>query len=161
MATKRLPAMNIENARIINKNFRGEERRHEGRVVNQAGDRNFGVVIDDPEVAQQMADDGWNIKIRPPRDDDEGSTAMHWLPVKVGFNGYKPPRIVMVTERGKQTDLDEETVDILDSSEIIAADLTINPSPWDINGKTGIKAYLDVAYVTIKEDHWADKYSQN
>ena len=158
MAT-RMPQLNIESARIINKNFRGEERRHDGRVVNAEGDRNFGVVIDDPELAERLQTDGWNIKIRPPRDDDEGSQAMYYLPVKVGYGGYKPPKIVMVTERGKQNRLDEEMVGVLDESEILSADLTINPSPWSVNGKTGIKAYVDVMYATIKQDHWASKYS--
>ena len=157
----RRPGLNIENARIINRNFRGEERRHNGKVVNPAGARNFGVVIDDPEMAERLADEGWNVKIRPPKDNDEGSKPLHYIQVKIGFKGYKPPKIVMITRRGKQTMLDEETIDVLDSADIVSVDLTINPSAWEVDGKSGIKAYLDVMYVTVEEDHWAEKYAQD
>ena len=150
--SNRLPPLEIEDARIVFRpNFSGKESKY-----NREGDRNFCVAIDDAEMAQRLIDDGWNIRVKPPI--DEGGEPLYYLQVAVRFDNF-PPNIFLVNKRSKPVRLDEESVDVLDNADIQSVDLLINPSHWEANGKSGIKAYLRTMYVVIQEDRFAAKYA--
>lgn len=139
----------IEHARIGFRNFSGKEGK-----FNAAGKRNFCVFLD-PVDAETFKEDGWNIKYLEPRDENEDRVP--YLKVAVNFDNV-PPQVIMITGRGK-TRLDEETVDILDWAEIENVDIVITPYEWEVNGRSGIKAYLKAIYVTLVEDEFESKYA--
>lgn len=140
----------IENARIIFRNFAGH-----GDKFNREGNRNFSVLIDDPEMVDKLIRDGWNIKELRPRDEEDEPE--HCLPVTVNMDGSFHPKVCMVTKRNL-VELDEESIDTLDFVEIDSVDLTIRPYDWEVNGKTGRKAYLKNLYAKIIEDDLGRKY---
>lgn len=141
----------MEDVRIIFRNFAGKEDKY-----NREGDRNFAVVLP-PDIADSMAQDGWNVRFLEPR--DEGESRTPYLPVAIKFS-IKPPRVVLLTSSSR-TQLDEKTCDVLDWADIKTADLIVRPYFWDVNGKAGIKAYLQSLFVTIEEDELERKYSIN
>lgn len=142
--------INFENARILFRNFRGAESKY-----NRAGDRNFCVIIDNPEDAKKLTDEGWNVKTLPATDEYEDET--YYIMVSVSFK-YRAPDVYLISN-GNKTQLDEESIGQLDTADIANADLSIRPYTWSVNGKSGVKAYLNTLYVTLEEDPFAAKYS--
>jgi hypothetical protein len=138
----------IEGARIGFRNFSGVEGK-----FNPAGRRNFCLFLD-TESAEKLTLDGWNIKWLEPRDPDEDRQA--YLQISVAY-GKIPPKIFLVTAHNK-TLLDEETVGLLDFAELSNVDIIVRPYVWEVNGRTGIKAYVKSMYCTIVEDEFDDKY---
>jgi hypothetical protein len=140
----------IEDARMVFRNFAGKEGKY-----NKEGDRNFCVLLD-PQVAEDMANDGWNVKTLKSR--EEGEPGTPYIQVSVGYKG-RPPHIVMITSRGR-TDIGEDAVELLDWAEIRTVDIIIRPYNWDVNGEQGVKAYLKSMFMTIEEDYLEMKYAE-
>ena len=138
----------IEHARIGFRNFSGEAGK-----FNPAGRRNFCVFLDE-ELGKTLESDGWNVRYLQPKEEDEEPRP--YLQVAVSYDNI-PPRIVLVTSRGKTT-LNEHTINMLDWAEISNVDITIRPYNWEVNGKAGVKAYVKTMYVTIVEDEFESKY---
>jgi len=139
----------IEDARIIFRNFSGAKGK-----FNAEGERSFHVVLD-PDVAEQLKSDGWNVKVRDPRED--GDEPMYHLKVNVSYKG-RPPQIITLGESNREV-ITERDVDLLDSLEIVKVDLTINPYDWESATGSGTSAYLERMYATIEEDYLDRKYA--
>lgn len=142
--------MQIDNAKIIFKNFEGR-----GDKFNREGDRNFSLLIEDPNTADAMIKEGWNVKIKEGRDEDEGPFMR--LPIKVKFTDYGPR--VYLNSAGNVTELDEESIACLDNIDIESVDMDIRPYDWDVNGRTGRTAYLQSMEVIQRIDRFAARHS--
>ncbi len=163
--------LQINDARIIFKNFRGE-----GGKFNKEGERNFallitGGLIDDGSgqrevTAEEMADalmndvnrlgSGWNVKIKAPR--EEGDSPFIYLPVKVRFNERGPQ--VYIESGTSHRRLSEETVALLDDIDIASVSLDIRPYDDEINGNPFRAAYLQSMKVIQNIDRFAAEYAE-
>ena len=133
----------INGAKIKFPNFAGNAAKY-----NHAGDRNFVIKIDDPEIADALIEAGYNVSIKASK--TEGEPPYMNLKVKVKFNpGHEKngPFIYCVT-RGKQTRLfpgngEDDPLRDLDRITIDHADLDIAPNFWtDDFGEKRVTAYL-------------------
>lgn len=142
--------LQIDDAKLIFKNFEGR-----GDKFNREGDRNFSILIEDPNTADALVREGWNVKIKPGRDEDEGPFMR--LPVKVKFTDYGPNVYLVTGDR--RNELDEESISCLDNIDIESVDLDIRPYDWEVNGRTGRTAYLQSMQVVQRVDRFAAKYA--
>ena len=143
--------LQIDDARIIYRNFSGAPSK-----FNREGDRNFAVVIDDEDICDALVNDGWNVKIKPPR--EEGDNPFMFLPIKIKFND-RGPRVYLKTGRNVNK-LDEETVSILDNVDILSVDLDVRPYVWVVSGKEGRTAYLQSMQVEQEIDRFAERFAE-
>jgi hypothetical protein len=153
MANKVTKNFKVEGAKIIFKNFSGKESDY-----NDAGNRNFGVLISDDD-ASMLVEDGWNVKYL--REDETGHRQA-WLPVKVKYGDY-PPIIYIVYETvngPRKHKLDEDTINQLDWSIIESADIIIRPYNYpERKGRpAGVSAYVKSMYCNILRDDLESKY---
>lgn len=143
--------LQIDDARITYKNFRGQ-----GTKFNREGDRNFALIIPEREMADALIHEGWNVRIKDPRDPDDDP--FMFLPVKVKFNDRGPNAYLVTGNRMNR--LDEESIACLDDVDIIGVDLDIRPYDWEVNGKSGRTAYLQSIRVTQRIDRFAAQYAE-
>ena len=143
--------LQIDDARIIYRNFAGRASK-----FNREGDRNFALVIPTQELAEQLQDQGWNVKIKAPR--EEGDTPLMTLAVKIKFNERGP--VAYLRSNGDMIRLDEESIACLDDVDIAGVDLDIRPYDWELpSGSTGRTAYLHSICVTQDVDRFAARYN--
>lgn len=149
MSKKVVSNLVVEGAKTTYRNFAGVK-----KLYNNEGERNFNLILD-AEIAEKLKADGWNVKYQEPR--DEGGEGRYLLEVKVSFSGV-PPQVFAITESRGMTALDANTVGMLDWARFRNVDLVVGPYNWEVDGRTGITAYLRSLYATIDEDEFAVKY---
>lgn len=149
----------IDGARLIYRNFTGR-----GTDYNREGDRNFCLVIDDQEVADRLIEEGFNVKIRQPREEGEAPFMYMKVNVKYHKKGSDLERLnpvaVLISGRNRNN-LDEESISLLDNIEIANVDLDLSGSNWTVQGRSGRSAYLSKIYVTQELDRFAARYAED
>lgn len=145
----------VTNAVLVYRNFAGRPT----DFNKQGGRRTFGLVVTE-EVGEYLQDNGWNVKIREPK--QEGDEPFQYTEVVVSYNGLYPPDIRLITEvnggrKGKM--LTEATVGCLDQVWIENCDVRIHPRRHDSHGYT-FKGYANKVVVTqAKRDFFGSRYS--
>ena len=84
--------ISIEDASIHFRNFGGKPGKY-----NAEGNRNFCVFLDQ-ELANRLAQDGWNVRWLTPR--DENDPPQGYLQVAIAFGNF-PPKVLLKSSKGK------------------------------------------------------------
>ena len=145
--------LQFDDVKIAFRNFEGR-----GDDFNREGDRNFVVVIDDQEIADVLIEEGWNVKIKPPR--VEGEEPFMFLKVKVKFGGFREPNINLISGNARVR-LTEDTVGCLDDADILHVDLDVRPYNWEKGSKSGRTAYLQGAHIEQRVDRFTARYMED
>ena len=148
--------LQIDDARIIYRNFAGAASK-----FNREGDRNFSIVIPDQVMADALVNEGWNVKIKAPRED--GDVPFMTLPVKVKFNDRGPN--VYLQTGNRMNRLDEDSIACLDQIDIVSVDLDVRPYDWVLyegtkDEKRGRSAYLQSIKVVQDVDRFASRFAE-
>lgn len=144
----------MEHAKILGGSYKNFEGRKD--EYNRTGKRSFYVEIEDENFANVLKEDGWNVKPLKQRDESEPLT--YKLQVFVSYEKYEP-EITLISGQ-KETTLKEDTVACLDHAWLKDVELVISPYNWEINGKTGVKAYLQKMTATAVEDEYYRAYEE-
>lgn len=127
---------------------RGNFRNFSGKIkdTNKTGARMFTIML--PEaLAAELEEIGWHIRHRPPY--REGDDPQHLLDITIHFD-WRPTVVTLISYDGEKVNLNEESISILDSTDIEDATVEFYPYNWNVNGKTGAKAILQELIVKAK-----------
>lgn len=142
----------MDNVKIKYPNFAGIKKQ-----FNDEGDRNFVVIVEDPEIAEMLRERGFNISIKKPNSPDEDP--VYQFKVVVSYR-YSAPIAYLKTGK-KLKELTEETIGILDSVEMERVDLDVRlGKEWTAGGRTGRTAYLDKIVVVQEVDRFLSRYAE-
>lgn len=141
----------IDDARIRWRNFAGRAEQY-----NDAGKRNFTLVIPDMDIANEFLKRGWGVKINPPR--EEGELPFIKLKVNVRYGGRRDPEVFLYSG-GNKTKLTEDTVRLLDDIDIERINLDIRPHDWSGTGE-GCSAYLESIEVFQNLSRFAARFAE-
>lgn len=152
----------MREVKLTWKNFDGH-----GTKANPAGGvRGFGVIInggEDQDVMEQrdmILDAGLTLKEHPESTPEE---PIFVLPVAIRYHSgdlaYLNPVIVEDKINGSSFEYTEETINLLQSAIISDVKVSIHPSHWENNGRSGVKAYLaSMHFSLVPRDDFVDDY---
>ena len=73
-------------------------------------------------------------------------------------NGQPRDPKIFIVRNDRLVHMTEETIDTLDRADILSVDADLGASHWEYGGRTGITAYINSMYVTIKDNPVDEKY---
>ena len=140
----------IKDCKTLFNNFKGRATRY-----NPEGSRNFNIRIDDPAIAQELANDGFNVKLLNKLDEDAPDA---WaLKITVRYNRDHPeynPQIKEVFD-DRSAMLDETNVHCLDDMTISKAIVEFRAFVYD-DVAHKCSAYLNRAKFWVIDDWFSE-----
>lgn len=154
LADNKLKIENLQNRHIIYRNFSGRTSQY-----NKNGDMKFTVMIPDPETAEKLQGDGWNIKIKPAKNGGDELFCTLDVRVRMDLNWAKP-KIKQFTRNGS-VQITADNIGNFDDAEFERVDLVLRQYLWtNPKGESGVSAQLAEMYAKIAEGELEAKWAE-
>ena len=148
--------INIENTRFIfETNFSGDPSRDRFRSTQ----RRANVIINDPDLAQELIDEGFNVRETRPREgEEEGFIPTYFIAIKANYDSKWPPKIYLVSGDSDPVLLDVDTVGQKDQISVDNVNVQLN-TRYTENGNS---LYVRTMYVEqgVGNDPFAARYAR-
>lgn len=146
----------IENTRFIfETNFSGDP----SRDRFHSDQRRANIIINNPELVQELIDNGFNVRETKPRPgEEEGHVPTYFIAIKANYGSKWPPKIYLVSGDSDPVLLDSETVCGLDHISIDNVNVQLNTR----FGENGNSLYIRTMYVEqgVSDDPFAERYAR-
>lgn len=144
----------VENGKFIfDTNFAGDPKKDRFG----SDERKANLVIPDIDLARELIDDGFNVRLTKPRvDEEEGFVPRYFVKVKLNYKSTWPPKVYLVTDEDKSVLLDEESVACLDDIWVDRVNAVLNRYEGP-NGKSLYVKSMEV-YQKVDDDPISAKY---
>lgn len=144
----------IENGKFIfDTNFAGDPKKDRFG----SDERKANLVIPDIDLARELIDDGFNVRLTKPRvGEEEGFVPRYFVKVKLNYKSTWPPKVYLVTDEDKSVLLDEESVACLDDIWVDRVNAVLNRYEGP-NGKSLYVKSMEV-YQKVDDDPISAKY---
>ncbi len=146
----------VENGKFIfDTNFAGDPKKDRFG----SDERKANLVIPDIDLARELIDDGFNIRLTKPRvGEEEGFVPRYFVKVKLNYKSTWPPKVYLVTDEDKSVLLDEESVACLDDIWVDRVNAVLNRYEGP-NGKSLYVKSMEV-YQKVDDDPISAKYGR-
>lgn len=148
--------INIEDTRFIfETNFSGDPSRDRFRSTQ----RRANVIINNPDLAQELIDEGFNVRETRPREGEEdGFVPTYFVAIKAKYDSKWPPKIYLVSGESEPVLLDAETVGQIDQISVENVCVQLNTR----YGENGNSLYIRTMYVEqgVGNDPFAARYAR-
>lgn len=144
----------VENGKFIfDTNFAGDPKKDRFG----SDERKANLVIPDIDLARELIDDGFNVRLTKPRvGEEEGFVPRYFVKVKLNYKSTWPPKVYLVTDEDKSVLLDEESVACLDDIWVDRVNAVLNRYDGP-NGKSLYVKSMEV-YQKVDDDPISAKY---
>lgn len=144
----------VENGKFIfDTNFAGDPKKDRFG----SDERKANLVIPDIDLARELIDDGFNVRLTKPRvGEEEGFVPRYFVKVKLNYKSTWPPKVYLVTDEDKSVLLDEESVACLDDIWVDRVNAVLNRYEGP-NGKSLYVKSMEV-YQNVDDDPISAKY---
>lgn len=140
---------------IFETNFSGDPKRD--RFGNNQ--RKANLVIPDIDLARQLIDEGYNVRLTKPREgEEEGFIPRYFVSVKLNYDSKWPPKVYLVTEENGGVLLDAESVCCIDNMWVESVNAVLNPYEGP-NGKSLYVKSMEV-FQKLDDDPITSKYAR-
>lgn len=149
----------LENTRFIfQTNFAGDPRADKYGSDARKGN----IIINDRDIAKQLIDEGFNVKMTRPRDEEDESDFIpdYFITVKMNFDSKWPPKVFLMTDALHGVLLDVDSVREIDAAWVDKVNVVLNKYENRLTGRKSFYVKSMEVYQRVDDDPIARRHME-